>query len=82
MPSSFGISVCTRKVLGRFLDSRGHLRAVTEIASRTMFAAVLRLTTLIDCPAGTVADPSHYPSSRCVLPEAAEAAEATGNTEQ
>ena len=47
-----------------------------------MFAAVLRLTTLIDCPAGTVADPSHYPSSRCVLPEAAEAAEATGNTEQ
>ena len=57
-------------------------QTVTEIASLTMFAAVLRLTTLIDCPAGTVADPSHYPSSRCVLPEAAEAAEATGNTEQ
>merc|ERR1719478_237877 len=41
---------------------------------------ILRLTTLIDCPAGSVADPSHYPASRCVLPVTAQAAEAAGGT--
>ena len=43
---------------------------------------LLRMQSLIDCPGGTVADPSHYPASRCVLPEIAARVEAIGNEEQ
>jgi len=43
---------------------------------------LLRMQSLIDCPGGTVADPSHYPASRCVLPEIAARVEASGNEEQ
>ena len=49
---------------------------------RALFLQLLRIQALIDCPSGTVADPSHYPSSRCVLPEIAARVEASGNEMQ
>ena len=54
-----------------------HLLCCSPSNSFLFWFKILRLTTLIDCPAGSVADPSHYPASRCVLPVTAQAAEAS-----
>jgi hypothetical protein len=55
---------------------------VWSVTAALVGMQLLRITALIDCPGGSVPDPSHYPSSRCVLPQTAAQVEASGNEQQ
>ncbi|EKX39539.1 hypothetical protein GUITHDRAFT_154370 [Guillardia theta CCMP2712] len=46
-----------------------------------MFAVLSHFSMLIDCPSGTMPDPTHYPSSRCVLPSVAKMLQGTGGSD-